>query len=61
MKVILTCDTGLPLFRVEWITDAVSLSQLPRLLVLGLLTTEVEFLLEFVAILTPLTQLTCPV
>ena len=50
MKVILTCETGFPLLRVFGKTELVSLSQLPRLLRLGV-ATEVEFLRELLAIL----------
>ena len=48
MKVILTWETGLPLLRVFGKTELVSLSQLPRLLRLGV-ATEVEFLRELLA------------
>ena len=65
MKVILTCETGLPLLSVFGKMELVSLSQLPRLLRLGV-ATEVEFLRELFAIapqrwlwLPLLTQLTC--
>ena len=51
MKVILTWETGFPLLRVFGNTELVSLSQLPRLLRLGV-ATEVEFLRELLAILT---------
>ena len=51
MKVILTWETGLPLLRVFGKTELVSLSQLPRLLRLGV-ATDVEFLLELLAIAT---------
>jgi len=49
MKVILTCETGFPLLRLFGKTELVSLSQLPRLLRLGV-ATEVEFLRELLAI-----------
>jgi len=42
MKVILTRETGFPFLSVVGKTELVSLSQLPRLLRLGLLTTEAE-------------------
>jgi hypothetical protein len=53
MKVILTCDTGLP--RFSWLVKTVlaSLSQLPRRLRLGWLATEAEFLLLPLAIPPP--------
>ena len=59
MKVILTCETGFPLLRVFGKTELVSLSQLPRLLRLGV-ATEVEFLLELLAIATTMALGFCP-
>ena len=53
MKVILTWDTGFPFLSVFGKTLLASLSQLPLLLVLGLLWRLVLFLRLFVAILAP--------
>ena len=65
MKVILTCDTGFPFFRVFGKMELTSLSQLPLLLPGPGVATEAEFLLELLAmfgLVEPplvLTQLTC--
>ena len=66
MKVILTCETGFPFFRVFGKMELTSLSQLPLLLPGPGVATEAEFLLELLAMMIGLvepplvlTQLTC--